>query len=127
VLLVLDAVARALLVNASMVISGVGLMAMTIPFPQCPVCMQKTHNGFVAFWIWILQLGKGPLPEAMAGEMNIKPELKPFARGEQGFAKELCVAVWFLEWNSKETISPAEAVTTFGLNVKVLLPPTTTV
>lgn len=44
-----------------------------------------------------------------------------------GAAKVDWVTVWFLDWNWKAMVSPTDAFTLVGLNVRVLEPPTATV
>lgn len=62
----------------------------------------------------------------------MNPESKPTwplvllaASGLHGFAKLLCVAVWFFAANWNVSVSPTCALMLLGVNVSVPLPPTT--
>jgi hypothetical protein len=94
-------------VNVSL---SVGLTANTWPFWQWPVWAQWNHNELVSLMVivnvsWSVELSA----------TGSKPESMPPASGRHGVEKFDCVTEWLLEGNINVIVSPAWAVTLFGL------------
>lgn len=110
--------------KASKVLSAVGLMAKTMPLPQCGAglrCLQYHHVGAVDSTV---TMNKGAVAVSLAS-LGRKPESRPPASRTHGLTKELWVTVWFLASMTKCTISPTAAETWGGLKTRPE-PPTTT-
>jgi len=111
--------------KASKDFSAVGLMANTIPAWQWlagVVWAQKNQSGAVALSMVMLHAGKLVAPAAT----GLKPELTPLFKKVQGAANEDSVTEWFLERNSKLTVSPDWTLMLDGEKASWLPSPTRT-